>query len=390
MDDKMNQQQGKKEMEAPSQHQGSPITERALEAAHGYIHMEGEQTMMRNINVGALTSLVVEEANELAQAVADKDGGEILDACLDLVGAVGMILDGVDSWVLNEAINHYLHEQARRKRTYAPHMAIIQGLPSRLAHGRQQMCIFEGGQFSQGIARGDRTTEAMQKRALGKGWVELKNYIDFEGILGELTLDMAWKLYMNIVITKFGVDKFSGKTRKVFDGLWAKYSDTTPEIPEVTDEPVAVSEEASTSSSEDPYGYLYMTNRRGAGFSGGAIIRVPAGNSFDNLTDVEIGGFVEKGSTENSIKLPTPSPLLSALKSQVQGKTIGDLAKLKTVIKKAARAKGLTGIVDNNYWVTITWPKGTKIAQNSTMVWNLVGSKATISILENIGGSINE
>jgi len=354
--------------------QGSPISQRAADRLNEYFREENGVLMMRNINVSAVSAMIDEEANELFAAIAQKDGPEIVDALLDMMGAACLIIDGIDSWVVSETINNYLHSQASRNRMYRPHMAVIQKLVSTLANGRQGMMTFEGMEYSSGVTRGESTTQMLEARAIKKAYAQLKAMDELKNEGAKI----AYHVFLGISINTFGVNlSLRPGMEEHFTKKWEsdqpEMTDSSHSEPSENETPVEVSEPQpeQLTTQELSYANVIVTNARGSGFMGGIEISLASGTNIGEATTLPLNTIDHSEFSKHS--------------RQLEGKTVNDIAKLKTAINKAAKADGIDRSNPDGMTIKVTWPKPTKLMENSTMIWNHTGSKAQIVITQ--GGS---
>lgn len=349
--------------------QGSPISQRAADRLNEYFVEENGMLMMRNINVSAVASMIDEEVNELFNAIAAKDGPEVVDALLDMMGAACLILDGIDSWVVSETVNAYLHSQASRGRMYRPHMAVIQKLVSTLANGRQGMMTFEGLEYSSGVTRGASTTDMLQSRAIKKSYAQL---LETAGIENE-SAKVAYHAFLGIAIQKLGVNlSIVPDMEKHFTKKWeSNKAQSKPVTQEI--EPTTTVEVSDLSPSESQpevpeaaTANVIVTNARGSGFIGGLMIHLPPGTPINDASEATLVSIDHADFKKHS--------------SQLEGKTVNNIAKLKTAINKVAKAEGIDRSNPEGMNIKVTWPKPTKMMENSKMNWNHTGSKAQIVI----------
>lgn len=355
--------------------QGSPISQRAADRLNEYFREENGVLMMRNINVSAVSAMIDEEANELFAAIAQKDGPEIVDALLDMMGAACLIIDGIDSWVVSETINNYLHSQATRNRMYRPHMAVIQKLVSTLANGRQGMMTFEGMEYSSGVTRGESTTRMLEERSIKKAYAQLKATAGMETESAKI----AYHVFLGIAINTFGVNlSLRPDMEEHFTKKWESdqlVTTTVYEEPSENEAPVEVSEPQpeQLTTQELSHANVIVTNARGSGFMGGIEISLASGTNIGDATTLPLNVIDHSEFSKHS--------------RQLEGKTVNDIAKLKTAINKVAKADGIDRSNPDGMTIKVTWPKPTKMMENSTMIWNHTGSKAQIVITQ--GGSAN-
>jgi NTP pyrophosphatase (non-canonical NTP hydrolase) len=384
MKDNKKNKQTEKTNERP---QGTPISEKARLTLNDYIRVEeGGVAMLRNLNLSAAMALVSEEHGELVDAVVAQDGVAMVDAILDLTGALGIILDTLDNWVLSEAIQEYFHAQASRGRSWKPHMAIIDRLVSNLANGRQRMCMFEGPEYANGVKRGERATQDLYERGVRKAITWASEDLDPSATDKQIKETAATQAlqFAGVKLTKKDVNLMPQMVRAIWKSTEGDESPAAA-APEATESATPSDQASEEEIVTAPQVWVVANKVRGSGFHGGVVIEVPAGTHPRDCSALPINGIAKYSEELNALH---PLTGFEAVERQFTGQTTTKLAKLKTAINEACKASDMN-VRDDPVRVVVLWNKPTKMAENSTAIWNHKGTEALISILPMTNNNMN-